>query len=756
MLAGARIFFKHTVQSKRIIRSKLQMASLLSTNTIDCGSGERAEPKEGFVRITEGSATMDYDQKEAVFYNKVQVFNRDMSIQVIRLFAEQREAEKAEKHDKKVMKYNEICREQEAKSASKRGEKYDTSIDVSKVKLMERVSSNNNTFDTVVDAFRDENGREYREPFRAPTGIHILDALAATGLRSVRYLKEIPLVRKVTINDLLPEATAAARESCRNNGVPMVTTAADVTTSAAQTSTASIAIPAVAAAEIHTGDAIGFMYSNNSGSSDPFDVIDLDPYGTAAPFLDSAVRSVADGGLLCVTCTDMAVLSGNFPEKCFSLYGTVGLRAKYLHEASLRTLLHSIDSAANKHKRHIVPWLSLSVDFYIRVFVRVFDSPQDVKRSLLRRMMVHQSTHCESFYLQPMGATKISKNGNNENFMGAIAEAPIICPETGHPMRVGGPYWSAPIHDQNVVDEILRRVSCGDASGETECPLLPFAVPTSQRITAVLSTISEELKDVPLYYMLPDLAANVHSRAPPREMIKNALNNAGYRFSQFHHEAASIKTDAPPHVVWDIVRAYCKLHPPEGSKHKVQSQTAQAILSKEITTSTINFKHVSNNKWVKSNQGINDTPDNINSTSYSLTHRHSLRNKLFAKGKGKQTGGGSEWGEGDTVSSIGKVRYPMNPEKNWGPKRKAGRQNQTGVDEGEDQDQKQSERMTVVTSAVEGEKGRGKAFYIAQNKEKGEVVRIQREAERNRVAAAAEGGGDAEEMPAAKKGRSAE
>lgn len=34
-------------------------------------------------------------------------------------------------------------------------------------------------------------------------GIHILDALAATGLRSIRYLKEIPHVRCVTINDLV-------------------------------------------------------------------------------------------------------------------------------------------------------------------------------------------------------------------------------------------------------------------------------------------------------------------------------------------------------------------------------------------------------------------------------------------------------------------------------------------------------------------------------------------------------------------------
>jgi len=57
------------------------------------------------------------------------------------------------------------------------------------------------------------------------------------------------------------------------------------------------------------------MYNHRS-EKDKFDVVDLDPYGTAAPFLDAAVQCVADGGLLCVTCTDGAVLAGtNYPEK---------------------------------------------------------------------------------------------------------------------------------------------------------------------------------------------------------------------------------------------------------------------------------------------------------------------------------------------------------------------------------------------------------------------------------------------------------
>ena len=78
-----------------------------------------------------------------------------------------------------------------------------------------------------------------------------------------------------------------------------------------------------------------------------FDVIDLDPYGTVVPFLDSAIQAVRNGGLLCLTCTDMAVLSGAHIHTCWSSYNTWPVRTghrKTCHEQALRTLLHSVDS----------------------------------------------------------------------------------------------------------------------------------------------------------------------------------------------------------------------------------------------------------------------------------------------------------------------------------------------------------------------------------------------------------------------------
>ena len=79
-----------------------------------------------------------------------------------------------------------------------------------------------------------------------------------------------------------------------------------------------------------------------------YDVIDLDPYGTPVTFLDSAVQSIAEGGMLCVTATDSAVLCGGNPEVCYTKYGSISLKRGYCHEMAIRILLQCIDAHANR------------------------------------------------------------------------------------------------------------------------------------------------------------------------------------------------------------------------------------------------------------------------------------------------------------------------------------------------------------------------------------------------------------------------
>lgn len=49
-----------------------------------------------------------------------------------------------------------------------------------------------------------------KKPFE---GINILEALAATGLRSVRYMKEINNIKKLVANDIDPTATELMKKN---------------------------------------------------------------------------------------------------------------------------------------------------------------------------------------------------------------------------------------------------------------------------------------------------------------------------------------------------------------------------------------------------------------------------------------------------------------------------------------------------------------------------------------------------------------
>jgi tRNA (guanine26-N2/guanine27-N2)-dimethyltransferase len=303
------------------------------------------------------------------------------------------------------------------------------------------------------------------------------------------------------------------------------------------------------------------MYKRkNAGLS--YDVIDIDPYGSAVPFLDAAVQTVAgDGGLLCITCTDTSVLCGVFPETSLPRYGTVGFKAGYKHEMALRMLLHAVDSAANRYKRYIVPLVSVSLDFYVRVFVRVYESQVDVKRTLEKRLMLYQSTQCPTFHTQHMGKvwpTKRGVEGSTTSYQVTRLSVPPTCASGGQ-WKVGGPFWGGALHDQVFVDVLLRRVEAarvaqssqgaGSSSSTPVADLPTRPIATAERLSGILASISEELKDVPFYYCLTDLSAALQCNTPTQVDFRSALINAGYKVSRFHNEPDAIKTDAPSDVV---------------------------------------------------------------------------------------------------------------------------------------------------------------------------------------------------------------
>lgn len=107
-----------------------------------------------------------------------------------------------------------------------------------------------------------------------------------------------------------------------------------------------------------------------------------------------------------------------------------------------------------RYRRCITPLLSLSIDFYVRVFVRVTTSPAAVKDSPGKLAYLWQSSGCDSFWLQRVGSKKV--HGTTTKYLpGHGPVVPEKCPETGSGYLMGGPIWAEPIHDPAFVRGVL-------------------------------------------------------------------------------------------------------------------------------------------------------------------------------------------------------------------------------------------------------------------------------------------------------------
>jgi N2,N2-dimethylguanosine tRNA methyltransferase len=72
---------------------------------IETSSSSSVRPETEYIDIKEGKASMVYAKDKAVFYNKVQIFNRDFSILVLRHFAEFRQKELTAKYEDRMRRY---------------------------------------------------------------------------------------------------------------------------------------------------------------------------------------------------------------------------------------------------------------------------------------------------------------------------------------------------------------------------------------------------------------------------------------------------------------------------------------------------------------------------------------------------------------------------------------------------------------------------------------------------------------------------
>lgn len=170
--------------------------------------------------------------------------------------------------------------------------------------------------------------------------ITVCDALSATGVRGLRYAKEVAGIKKVVLNDKNPMAIKLVRKNIKENKLGKK-------------------------CDVNNEDANLMMRKN------VFIVIDIDPFGSPNIFIDSAARSVYHKGFLCVTATDQSALAGTYPNSCFRKYGIRTVRTPFYNELGVRILLSFIIQSLSRYDRAFIPVLSFADKHYYRVFGKI-------------------------------------------------------------------------------------------------------------------------------------------------------------------------------------------------------------------------------------------------------------------------------------------------------------------------------------------------------------------------------------------------
>ena len=148
----------------------------------------------------DGIADVEGEGLQEVFYNKVQVFNRDLSILMIQTFVDERKDEWAARLDSQ--------REKEKRRAAAKAALTAGAAPAAAEAAPAPASSPAPAADSEASAAA--------EPF---PGIQILEALSATGLRSIRYFREISDVRSIIVNDMDAEAVKSIEHNILLNGL---------------------------------------------------------------------------------------------------------------------------------------------------------------------------------------------------------------------------------------------------------------------------------------------------------------------------------------------------------------------------------------------------------------------------------------------------------------------------------------------------------------------------------------------------------
>lgn len=324
------------------------------------------------------------------------------------------------------------------------------------------------------------------------------EPLAGCGVRGVRLANEVDGVRTVVVNDISSEAAKLSEANVKLNNL-----------------TGRIVV---------ANEDANLLLSRYAAPRRRFDYVDIDPFGSPVPYLDSALRALRNGGLLALTATDMAPLCGVHSKACLRKYGGKPLRTEYCHELAARLLIGCLASLAAKHDISVSPLFSYAAYNHVRTYVAVQYGAKLADKSLQNMGYI---LHCFACL-------------HRESQKGVVPQSKRDCPECGLRLDVAGPLWLGPLWDgefcSRMKDEVMGR-----------------SLRNGVKIRGMILDIIGETKAPITYYVIDKLCDKFNLSIPPQSKIMMNLKKTGFQVVATHFSSKAFRTDAPAGVVKEVV-----------------------------------------------------------------------------------------------------------------------------------------------------------------------------------------------------------
>ena len=370
--------------------------------------------------------------------------------------------------------------------------------------------------------------------------IYALDGLSASGLRARRWLNELPAQSAARISATMGDMDPVALEwamRCHEEFPP-------------EHGEGKL-LP-------HQGDLRKSVLEHGRHW------VDIDPYGSPLPFLDTAIQSLARRGVAEISATDSAALTGSSKNALLRRYGARVRTDGLAHDSGLRVLLATVARTAARHERAIEPLLSIWESHHLRVSVRVRRSVEranDIEESIGWRVASPTAEEVSS----SIQAGMHPDTGLDSLPMHCLL--PLSHPVNRSDKRISGPMWIGPLGQSGAMASMTEERAlelCGPSSIEDD----PVGWSDKdfererRRVTRSIRHISEEAVtiDAPHLILVDDLASWLGSGSPPSPSgMVEALCETGHRAAVAHYGKPAFRTDAP----WDeIARTALSIQPP--------------------------------------------------------------------------------------------------------------------------------------------------------------------------------------------------